>query len=294
MNRRLIKCTIESVGRDEIAVTYDNGKVGIIPRKELSWSWGKKAHLTTLLTGQEIMAAPTGTKEADGRQILSITELYRDPWEEIKGKYDLEQIVEGRVFMVSDDGVHIQIEPGIFGYIPASSLGPSKNAQPRQLHHRGDIIQATIRNIHYEKRIVICDNKARLESLRQAQIENQQTVLDFFKAHCPTQEQRPYTTGPLRILIIDDNESLCKAMEKNFTLAGHSVDYEISPSRGIDVAIHNDYDIVIVDKIMPAMDGISVYRQIKKEREDTAVVIFTGESSIDPDEIKSQRNKTDL
>jgi CheY-like chemotaxis protein len=87
--------------------------------------------------------------------------------------------------------------------------------------------------------------------------------------------------------MIDDNEEFCRATQREFSLMEHNIEYETSAKEGIDKAIAGEYDIIIVDKIMPEMDGIEVCKAIQNKSPNATLAIFTGESNIDPKELQN-------
>jgi DNA-binding NtrC family response regulator len=84
-----------------------------------------------------------------------------------------------------------------------------------------------------------------------------------------------------RILLVDDEEIVLRACRR--ILAGD--DYEIDVARdGLEAlgqVKKKDYDVLILDIMMPKMDGIEVLRRVKETRPDIEVVMITGLNKID-------------
>jgi two-component system OmpR family response regulator len=79
----------------------------------------------------------------------------------------------------------------------------------------------------------------------------------------------------LRILIVDDDEAICEYMRTLLERDGFEVKTLSDPTLAAD-EVRKGYHLVVLDLMMPALDGIEVLRQIRRHDDDVAVVIFTG------------------
>ncbi len=79
----------------------------------------------------------------------------------------------------------------------------------------------------------------------------------------------------LRILIVDDDEAICEYMQTLLERDGFEVKTLSDPTLAAD-EVRKGYHLVVLDLMMPALDGIEVLRQIRRLDDDVAVVIFTG------------------
>jgi DNA-binding NtrC family response regulator len=84
-----------------------------------------------------------------------------------------------------------------------------------------------------------------------------------------------------RILIIDDEPLMREYVEEAMTRAGHSVDGVSNGHDGLALFDKNTYDIVISDLKMMPMDGLTVLREVRKRRTDTAVIMMTAYGTIE-------------
>jgi signal transduction histidine kinase/ActR/RegA family two-component response regulator len=188
--------------------------------------------------------------------------------------------------LYADDSVFIEIEEGVYGRIPLYELGLQKGINLNAILGIGDLIRAVIRGINEENRHFDCSNKAHLERMKKQNFHTgnfQESVL----IHGNTSDSfGSFYTGKLAILLIDDNDDFCRAAQRDFSLAGHSIEYETSAQLGITKAINGNFDIVIVDRVMPEMDGLDVCKAIQSKSTNITVAIFTGESSINPEDLQ--------
>ncbi len=78
-----------------------------------------------------------------------------------------------------------------------------------------------------------------------------------------------------KILVIDDEEDLTFFVKANLELSG---DYEVfvatSGKEGIRAAIRSNPDIILLDIMMPRMDGFEVIRKLKKNRKTSGIPVI--------------------
>jgi len=89
------------------------------------------------------------------------------------------------------------------------------------------------------------------------------------------------TTQPIRILVVDDEPDICEYMTLLLSQNGFSVTALTNPLDVIETLRNEQFHIVILDLMMPKLNGIEVLDQIRKIDDDIAIVIFTGYPSVD-------------
>jgi DNA-binding response OmpR family regulator len=80
----------------------------------------------------------------------------------------------------------------------------------------------------------------------------------------------------IRILVIDDDKAICEYVTTILEKDGMSVTSLTNPLEAEEEVRNGSYHMIILDLMMPKMDGIEVLRQIRKLDSDVAVVMFTG------------------
>ncbi len=80
----------------------------------------------------------------------------------------------------------------------------------------------------------------------------------------------------VRILIVDDDKAICEYMQTLLERDGFQVKTLSDPTGVEEEVRHGGYHLIILDLMMPKLDGIEVLRRIRKLDTDIAVVIFTG------------------
>jgi len=86
----------------------------------------------------------------------------------------------------------------------------------------------------------------------------------------------PIEVPSVRILIVDDDKAICDYMQTLLEKDGFIVKTLSDPTLVEDEVRAGDYHVMILDLMMPKLDGIEVLRRIRKLDSDIAVVIFTG------------------
>jgi len=85
----------------------------------------------------------------------------------------------------------------------------------------------------------------------------------------------------VRVLVVDDDRAICDYMETFLTKDGFEVKTLNDPSGAPEEVKTGGYHLVVLDLMMPKMDGLQVLERIRKVDNDVAVVIFTGYPSLE-------------
>jgi DNA-binding response OmpR family regulator len=83
------------------------------------------------------------------------------------------------------------------------------------------------------------------------------------------------------ILVVDDDVDTCHNLSDILTDLGYRVDTAHSGSAALDLVRRRPYDVALLDLKMPGMDGVALYREIKKLRAGTVAIIVTAYASSD-------------
>lgn len=79
----------------------------------------------------------------------------------------------------------------------------------------------------------------------------------------------------MRILIVDDEQSLLKQLKQIFESQRYSVDTASDGEEALDKLFETPFDLIILDIMMPRMDGLTVLEHIRKSEIDTPVLMLT-------------------
>jgi formate transporter len=87
-------------------------------------------------------------------------------------------------------------------------------------------------------------------------------------------------TMPDKMLIIDDEQIVLKSCRKVFESEGYKVTTTSDPKEGLTLVSENSYDVILVDWMMPGLDGLDVVEEIDKRSPNTAMVMISGHPSV--------------
>ena len=89
----------------------------------------------------------------------------------------------------------------------------------------------------------------------------------------------------MRILLIEDYRPLQKAVAKGLREVGFSVDVAGDGKEGLWLATANEYDLIILDLMLPVMSGLDVLTKLRESGKQTHVLILTARGEV-PDRVK--------
>src|ERR1700721_345516 len=97
------------------------------------------------------------------------------------------------------------------------------------------------------------------------------------------QRNPPAKTGPLpgsyptaaAFLFVDDEPQIREFIARALTAAGYAIDFAGSGKEGLIQATAGDYDLVILDLVMPDMDGREILARLRHDRPDQAVLVLS-------------------
>lgn len=87
--------------------------------------------------------------------------------------------------------------------------------------------------------------------------------------------------SPMRVLVVDDDREICDFMETFLAKDGIEVKTLNDPEAAAEEVKNGGYHLVVLDLMMPGLDGVQVLQRIRKVDTDVAVVIFTGFPSLE-------------
>lgn len=85
----------------------------------------------------------------------------------------------------------------------------------------------------------------------------------------------------LRILIVEDNIDIAENITDYLELQGHVMDFAMDGIGGLHLALTQDYDAIILDIMLPRMDGLTFCRKLREEGEkETPVLMLTARDTL--------------
>ena len=96
----------------------------------------------------------------------------------------------------------------------------------------------------------------------------------------------------MRLLVIEDDQQVSTYIAKGMEEAGHVVDQANTGKEGLFLAATEDYDAMIVDRMLPELDGLAIIKTIRGAGNDTPVLILSALGEVD-DRVKGLRSGGD-
>lgn len=85
----------------------------------------------------------------------------------------------------------------------------------------------------------------------------------------------------MKILIIEDEKRLSESIKKGLLEAGFSVDQSFDGEDGLFLATSENYDCIILDIMLPKMDGIEICQKLRQEKKLTPILMLTAKSAVE-------------
>jgi DNA-binding response OmpR family regulator len=86
----------------------------------------------------------------------------------------------------------------------------------------------------------------------------------------------------MRVLLVEDEEKIANAVKRGLELKGYAVDTVADSDTGLSYAVDPDYDIIILDRMLPgSKDGLDIARQARAEGQKAPILILTARGSVE-------------
>jgi DNA-binding response OmpR family regulator len=86
------------------------------------------------------------------------------------------------------------------------------------------------------------------------------------------------TSSPKRILIIEDDPAIPSLLRIHLEELGYALDHAPDGDRGLQAAQSGEYDLVILDLMLPGLDGLEVCRRLREAHRSLPVIMLTARS----------------
>src|SRR5262245_29150138 len=84
----------------------------------------------------------------------------------------------------------------------------------------------------------------------------------------------------MRILVVEDEQKVASFIRRGLEAEHHHVDVAHDGDAGLARALDEDYDLVILDVMLPRRDGLSVLRELRARRRAVPVLLLTARASV--------------
>lgn len=85
----------------------------------------------------------------------------------------------------------------------------------------------------------------------------------------------------MRILVVEDEPGIANFVRQGLTEAGHAVDLAGDGRTALDYALVADYDVYVLDIMLPGMDGLDLLRDLRRRGHKTPALMLTARDTVD-------------
>jgi DNA-binding response OmpR family regulator len=85
----------------------------------------------------------------------------------------------------------------------------------------------------------------------------------------------------MRILIVEDEQKIANSLKKGFEQESYAVDVTYDGREGYEMAVSEEYDVIILDRLMPKMSGIELCKKLREEKNHTPIIMLTARGEVD-------------
>lgn len=84
----------------------------------------------------------------------------------------------------------------------------------------------------------------------------------------------------MRILVVEDEHRIANTIKKGLEQEHYAVDVAYTGTDGFDLASSEEYDCIILDLMLPEMDGITICKELRKNKVNTPIIMLTAKGQI--------------
>ena len=85
----------------------------------------------------------------------------------------------------------------------------------------------------------------------------------------------------MRVLVVEDEPGIANFVRQGLTEAGHAVDVAWDGEEGLDYSLAADYDVLILDIMLPKIDGLELLRELRHRGHKTPALMLTARDKVD-------------
>ncbi len=84
----------------------------------------------------------------------------------------------------------------------------------------------------------------------------------------------------MKILIVEDEHKIANAMKQGLEQELYAVDVAYDGTTGFDLAVGEYYDLIILDRLLPGMDGLTICQELRKQKKHTPILLLTAKGQL--------------
>ncbi|MBU4017295.1 response regulator transcription factor [Patescibacteria group bacterium] len=84
----------------------------------------------------------------------------------------------------------------------------------------------------------------------------------------------------MRILVVEDEHKIANSIKKGLEQESYAVDVAFDGQEGFDLAVSEEYDLIVLDLLLPKMDGIEICSKLREKQINIPIIILTAKGQI--------------
>ncbi len=84
----------------------------------------------------------------------------------------------------------------------------------------------------------------------------------------------------MKLLVVEDEHKIAQSIKRGFEQESMVVDVAYDGAEGFDLAVSGDYDVIVLDMMLPSLDGLSFCTQLRGENIHTPILILTAKGQL--------------
>ena len=84
----------------------------------------------------------------------------------------------------------------------------------------------------------------------------------------------------MRILVVEDEKKIADFIKRGLKEEGYAVDSAYDGEQGLFLSKTNEYDLILLDLMLPKLDGQSLFKEIRKEKISSPVIMLTAKDAV--------------
>jgi len=85
----------------------------------------------------------------------------------------------------------------------------------------------------------------------------------------------------MHILVVEDEQRLARLLQRVLTEERHTVDIALRGDEGLQLGLSNSYDLLILDLMLPGMEGTEICRELRAEGVGTPILMLTARGAVE-------------
>lgn len=96
----------------------------------------------------------------------------------------------------------------------------------------------------------------------------------------------------MKVLIVEDEHKIANSIRQGLVQENFTVDVAYDGTKGFDLAMTEEYDVIVLDRLLPGIEGLEICRKLRKQKNHTPILILTAKGQI-ADRVEGLENGAD-